>query len=482
MQTRTVGLLAKQVWRNTVKNRSTIWLFGVFNLLLLCALLSGYQYMHSQQLLALENSEEVRERWVNNPDKHPHRMAHYGYVAFRQKYPLSFFDFGMDSYVGNVIFLEAHRQNTVNFSAASLSNGLLRLGEISAGMVLQLLVPLLLFFWGFSLVASEREKGTLKIVLIQNVSAVELIAGRALGLFYLSTVVFLPTAIIGGILLGLSDLGLTSIGLYGRFILLLIAYVFYFGLLSWLAVLISAYSSSSRASLIRLIGCWLFFTLMLPKVSQLVGQTLYPAPTKIEFDTAVEEELIQHGDSHNPNDPHFQALKDSLLRAYGVESPQELPFNYSGYVMREGEKLSAETYQRHQENLVGIYQKQQQVVRLTAMLNPYLAIKNLSMAFSGTDYSAFKDFQEQTETYRYTLAQTMNELQIQHISNKVESSADKKAIISRQHWEDLPDFQHQFLSLGQVIRQESISIISLMVWGLGLFLVTNRFAQHLKAF
>jgi len=89
---------------------------------------------------------------------------------------------------------------------------------------------------------------------------------------------------------------------------------------SFLAVWVSAKSASSKTSLIKLIGCWLFFTLIIPKISQVAGQFLYPTPSKIEFDTLVEQELLKQGDSHNPDDPHFKALKDSLLLAHGVSS------------------------------------------------------------------------------------------------------------------------------------------------------------------
>ncbi len=480
MRIRTLRILIRQVWNHTMKNRSTFWLIGIFNVLLLSSLLSGYQYMHDQHHLAHENSEEVRERWVNNPDKHPHRMAHYGYVAFRQRYPLSFFDFGMDSYVGNVVFLEAHRQNTVNFSAASLTNGLLRLGEISAGMILQLLVPLLLFFWGFQLIAKEREQGTLKILFMQGASGRELIIGKSLGLFSLSLTIILPAIIIGGILLTFNYLSEQHAEAYLRFFLLSLSYLFYFLLLSTLAVLVSAGSSSSRSALIQLIGYWLLFTLVLPKVSQVIGQSLYPAPSKIEFDVAVEEELIKQGDSHNPNDPHYQALKDSLLTKYGVESTDDLPFNYSGFVMREGERLSAETFNRHQSQLVSIFLQQQRVIRLTAAFNPYLAIKNLSMALSGTDYMAFNDFQQQTETYRYDLAQHMNNLQIKHIANTVSSSAEKGAVISKSYWENTPDFEHQSLPLATVIRHELLSFLSLLLWLGGMAFLALTYSNRIK--
>ena len=30
-----------------------------------------------------EYRKETRENWEHRPDKHPHRMAHYGYLVFR---------------------------------------------------------------------------------------------------------------------------------------------------------------------------------------------------------------------------------------------------------------------------------------------------------------------------------------------------------------------------------------------------------------
>jgi ABC-2 type transport system permease protein len=475
-------LIAKQVWGSKIKNSSTFWLIGIFNILLLFALFSGYKNLTQQQETVAHYSHEVRERWEARPDKHPHRMAHYGYVAFRQRYPLAFFDFGMDSFVGNAVFLEAHKQNTVNFSEASLSNGLLRFGEISAAMILQLLLPLLIFFWGFDLVSREREQGTLKILLTQGISWSEIIFGKSMGLYFLALSIFLPSIILGLILMIFNESALENSESFLRYFLLIINYLIYFFVLSVLAVFVSAKVTSSKSALISLIAYWLAFTLILPKVSQVLGQNIFPSPSKVEFDTTVEAELIKQGDSHNPNDPHYKVLKDSLLRAYGVDSTHKLPFNYSGYVMREGEKLSAETYKKHQTQLTETYQKQQNVVRYTAILNPYIALKNISMALAGTDFFAYNDFGNQAESYRYQLAQTMNDLQIKYISNKVKNSADKKAIISRQNWKDFPDFHHQFLTIIEVLQKEMLSFISLIIWILGLGFVVKSSSKNLKAF
>jgi len=59
------------------------------------------------------------------------------------------------------------------------------------------------------------------------------------------------------------------------------------------------------------------------------------------------------------------------------------------------------------------------------------------------------------------------------VSNKTSSSADKRSAISRQYWADLPDFQHQFLSFRQVLRNEWISLVGLGVWVLGLVILVG---------
>lgn len=459
-----IALLAGQVWNNTVSQSSSKMLILATNFLLIAFLLVGFfnQQKHQEQIHGF--GKEVRDQWENSPDKHPHRMAHYGYLVFREKFPLSFFDYGMDSYLGNVIFLEAHKQNTVNFSEANLSNGLLRFGELSAGMILQVLIPLLIFFWGYDLISRDREQGTLKILFAQGVSGAQLLWGRILGLFYVSlSLIILPFLLAFGLLFLYQETDLLGQSMI-HFLFLYLTYLVYFLVLCMVAVWISSRSQSSKSSLISLIGLWLSFTLIVPKIAQVIGQSVYPSLSKIEFDTAVEAELIRQGDSHNPNDPHYAALKDSLLKANGVDSTYKLPFNYSGYVMREGERLSTQTFLTHQKNLIDQFKNQQQILSLASWIDPFLAVKQLSMGFAGTDYEMYLSFQDQAEAYRYQLAQTMNELQIELISNKVKNSSDPAARLSSDYWEDFPDFHPSFLSEKEVFQNNLAGIAVLLLW------------------
>ncbi len=440
MQQSTVLLIARQFWVNTFKSRA------IFPMLILVALITGYAAYSGWKSYTTHNhirthyQQVARQSWENNPDKHPHRMAHFGSFAFRLKHPLSLFDFGLESFIGNAVFLEAHKQNTVNFSEASFSTGLLRFGEISLAMLLQVILPLIIFFLGFASVAAERENGTLKLILSQVASWPELLLGKSLGLLALSLLFFLPVVLVVLLLLCFTDGGLLTADVGLRYGSIVLSYLLFFGVISIITVLVSAFSSTSKDALIKLLALWLFFVIVLPRTTQALGNYFYPSPSKIAFEAAVEEELISKGDSHNPDDSHFRALKDSLLLSYRVESVAQLPFNYSGFVMREGERMSAHIHQQHREALLQTYQQQNRFTQLTAFINPYVAVKRLSVALSGTDFDSYAAFQQQAEDYRYHLAQEMNELQMEFISNTRPGPDDQPQLISRDHWEEFPDF------------------------------------------
>lgn len=481
MKWNNVKLIARQVFRSAFKNPATWLLYALMLLLVLYAGITSWQYYEAQQKSMRTYQQKARESWESNPDKHPHRMAHYGSFAFRPKHPLSFFDFGIESYTGNTIFLEAHKQNTVNFSEAGFSSGMLRFGEISMALVLQIIFPLLLFFLGFNLVSADRENGTLSILMSQGAGWKDLLIGKSLGLYAVMLFFLLPVLLILAILLLTTGNLAAEAALTGRTILLLFLYVLYIWILSVLTISISAISKTSKQSLLRLIGIWLLLLVLLPRGLQSLGTRLYPAPGKLAFEAAIEKDIIQQGDSHNPDDLHYKHLKDSLLKAYKADSVQQLPFNYSGFIMREGEKISAEIYQKHQKQLWNIYQRQNKVAEWAAFIDPFIAVRNISMALAGTDVNAYTDFQQQAETYRYELAQRMNELQMKYISNKKPGPEDNPYAINKEHWKETPDFSYQYMPLQKLLTHEMISILSILYWLILLVLLTQLLSKKLKA-
>lgn len=481
MRSDVLKLLARQVYAGAFTNKAVQMLLGIIVILLVYSAYSGIAIYKQQTGSRLVYQKQVRDNWEKMPDKHPHRMAHYGYIVFRPKHALSFFDPGMENYTGNAVFLEAHRQNSTNFSEAGFSTGMLRLGSINIAMVLQVLMPLVIFFIGFNTIAADRENGTLRILLSQGVSWKEIIMGKAAGLLAigLSVLLFVVALLFTGCLL-IGPHQFTADNLL-RICWLSLFYALYFGIVSMIAVIMSAVCRTAKVALVSLTGIWLLCAVILPRTTQAMGSFLYPSPSRIEFEAAIEKDLIRKGDSHDPNDPYYKALKDSVLKAYKVDSIQQLPFNYSGFQMKEGERISAAIYNQHLFSLLETYEEQNSLARVSAFINPFAALRNISMAVSGTDFSAYTSFQAQAEHYRYRLAQHMNDLQIKLISNKKPGEHDKPHSIGRAYWKSFPDFKYKSAGAGTVLRREMLSVAALTFWMALLVIVITVLSKKLKA-
>ncbi|WP_430908499.1 ABC transporter permease [Maribacter sp. 2-571] len=477
-----IGLFGRYFLKNVMQTKVVYVLWGIFTLLTVYAAVSGIHNYEEQNTIRKEHQRKARQSWEANPDKHPHRMAHFGSFAFRLKQPLSMFDYGIESFTGNAIFLEAHRQNSVNFSDAGFSTGTLRFGELSMAMLLQLVLPLILFFLGFSTIASEKENGTLKILLSQGAGWKEILLGKSLGLFALALLFCTPIALITLFFLFFSETPMDPYDTWGRFLWLLGGYLLFLWILSVMSITVSATARSSKNALLTLLGIWLLMVVLVPKTAQAIGNAVYPTPSKLSFQSAVERDVIKKGDSHDPNDPYFNKLKDSVLAVHKVDSVTQLPFNYGGFVMREGEKTSANLYGKHHDSLLHIYEKQNDLSHYVSVLNPFLAIKTLSMAFAGTDFKGYVDFQRQAETYRYQLAQEMNTLQMDYISTKkISGSEGKQHVVGHEHWEEFPDFNHRALPLQSAFQSTYLALLSLLGWGVFSILGLGYLSKKAKA-
>jgi ABC-2 type transport system permease protein len=465
-------------FKNAVLKNTAVFIIAFFiGFLLLYATFSGWKSYTNQNESSAKYQEQSRKDWLHNPDKNPHRMAHYGNFAFRKSTTLSIFEFGMQPYFGNVIYLEAHKQNSANFSEAGFSNSMLRFGAISVAMVLQILLPLLIFFLGFNCIATERENGTLKLLLSQGVSWKQLLLGKIIGLTRVLLLLYVPTIVVLVLIWLLVQNFTISVDQTIKMVLFVLLHFVYLLFFCVITVLVSASSKTAKKALVSLIGIWLVFTIILPRTTQAVGAYTFEAPSKIQFNSDIEKDILKQGDSHNPNDPHYKAIKDSLLLRHKVDSVQKLPFNYSGFIMTEGEKISSNIYNKHLENFLEIYKKQNRFSKTVSFINPYIAIKNLSMGLSNTDYDSYIDFQKQAEAYRYTMAQKMNALQIKYISN----DKSKPDAIDKNHWADVPEFHYEPKGIWDVLKSEIISVISIILWISLLFVFIKIASKNLKA-
>jgi len=479
MRIDTIILIGKQFFKKTFFNKGLFVLLTLFLIVLSYVTIIGWNAFNENAHVVEHHQGKERKSWEDNPDKHPHRMAHFGSFVFRLQHPLRIFDSGIESYTGNAIFLEAHKQHTANFSEASLSTGLIRFGDLNIAMLLQLILPLIIFFIGYAAITSEKENGTLKIIYIQGTSIKEILFGKVLGLFLIASLFFIPSLMS---LWSISFLETHTINstIILRSVLISVCYILFFFILCCITVIVSAKSKNSNNALLTLLGSWLLFFIIIPKTAQVLGNSMYPNVSKIEFSATIENKVLEYGDSHDPNDPHFNKLKDSVLQANNVNDIKDLPFNYSGFLMYKGEAQTAKIYNAEHKKLIKTYRKQNSITNSLVLINPYLAIKNLSMSLSGTDFNTYTHFLTQTEKYRYMQSQYMNDLQMKFISNKAKSSEGKVHVVKKEYWKSIPKFSYEFIPLLKTLYSQCLALISLSIWLVIVLFVMTKFSNRFK--
>lgn len=478
-----IARIARQELRAAWRTRTTAALAVVLTLLTLTATVVGHARFDDDARQRARYQHMVAEQFEAQPDRHPHRVSHYGFLVFRPRAPLGFFDSGVEGHAGTSIFLEAHRQNTANFSAAVETGTGGRFGDLTPAMVLQLLVPLFIFAVAGVAVTRERELGTFTMLLVQGVPWRRVLLGKLLGTLLVVLVVLLPGWTVTLVWLSTRAGVVWNADLLGRAGVLLASHALFLAGCAAVAVGVSARARNSRGALITLLSVWIALWVVVPRLAPVIGAALYPTPSRAEFDAEVERRVRQLGDSHNPNDPQFAALKAKVLAEHQVTSVDALPFNYGGFVMQQGERLTTEAYQAHMATLVATHQRQARLVGLTGTLSPYLGLRLVSMALSGSDPRHIVEFDRQAESYRYQLIQQLNQLHMHEVAaakdryTSTVEGAPSRLRIDRAFFEELPVFEYRAPSLGWALGGNPLAIASLALALSGIaawFVATSR--------
>jgi ABC-2 type transport system permease protein len=401
--------------------------------------------------------------FVDQPDRHPHRMVHYGHYAFRTPAPLSTLDPGIDAFTGNSIFLEGHRQNSAMFADNRQGTALTKLGSLTPAFIVQTLAPLLLILIGYSAISRERELQTLPYLLSQGTSGLTLIAGKGLALLCGVGLILIPLMVssLFTVLNGESLLAVAS------FILGYALYLFVWVLLILLA---SSVFSKNSGSFTALIFVWILLCIVMPRVASTTAATVAPSPGKIETDFAVKAELRKLGDGHNANDPAFKQFKQSLLKKYNVETLDDLPVNFRGVVAGESEAKQTAVLNKFAEQRMQAELKQTQLKRNFGWATPMVAIKSLSMIVVGTSIETHHRFLRETEQLRFDFVQGLNKIHSEKltyqddINRNANATATKKARVSADNWQILQNFT--FNSDSALVRAErsTSAFLQLLLW------------------
>ncbi|MEX2600178.1 MAG: DUF3526 domain-containing protein [Balneolaceae bacterium] len=477
-----IRIIAKKELRDILRDGRFRWTSGIVGILLLASLLAGWHYTVSTGTDHNLAQETMREQWLNQGEKNPHSASHLGIYAFRPIPELALVDPGINNYTGTSVWLEAHNRNEFTYRPVRDSVPVARFGELTASVVMQVLIPLIIVFLCFQSISGERENGTLRQIFATGVRSYHFLAGKVIGTAGAILAVLIPATILGTLALVFftSDGGVqfTDIGI--RSVIMGSGYLAYFGVFLGISLGVSAVARSSGMSLLILLAFWMFNCLIVPRVVSDLVRSVYPTPSAQRFQQIIADDMSEGIDGHNPEDKRMDELRERLFTEYGVDSIENLPVNFEGVALQESEDYGNEVYDRRYGELWSQYESQNRLRNLTGMIAPFMALRSVSMGASGTDWYHHKHFAEAAESWRRMMVREMNEALIYESASQ--NYGDN--LRADELWASIPDFDYRSPKTSQIFRVVMFPLILLGIWlvasGAFLFLLSRRLIHQPK--
>ncbi len=471
--------IAREEWR--LWTRSRVVLVAALIVAALLAMTSVLTVLRVSDEAAnrAERQASAEQAFFAQPDRHPHRMVHYGHYAFRSPPPLAAFDPGVDVVTGQSIFLEGHRQNTAMFADTRSGADLGGFAALNPANLYQLLLPLLLIIIGHGVVLRERESGTLAVMLAQGQSGLAIAGGKALALAGVAGLFLLPLAVLAVWSVAAGEAALAAV-------MLIASYALYVGVWAALVLAASLLVRQRSVALGLLVFAWLLIALIVPRIGINAGSAAVEAPGKIESDLVMLAEQRKLGDGHNAADPAFDALQKQVLEQYEAASVEELPINWRGVVAGYSEAKLTKLMNGYAENRMRQEAAQSRIVTWFGLVSPTLAVGAASRTLAGTDLATHHRFLRTSEALRFDFVQGLNDLHANALSyeddaaRSADPEAEARTRINAEAWQLLDAFRFSPDPASERLARASLPLALMLAWLLMLVGVITIGARRLR--
>jgi len=263
-------------------------------------------------------------------------------------------------------------------------------GTFDVAFLVIFLLPIFILAMTYDLLSSEKERGTLAMILAHPVSLRSLMGSKlvARAMILLAVVLGLGLAVLltVGTNLGSSDTWLR----FALWIGVVLLYSFF-----WfaLAVVVNIFGRSSATNGIVLAGSWLILVVIVPTLVSLLATTLYPSPSRMDLtvamrdaQTGAEKERMKALDQYYYD--HLELVPDAQNKARDFLT---LAMANSAAI----EKAVQPLYSQFQEQL----NRQEELVQKFQFLSPAIMMQLSLNEISGASADRYEHFMRQVEVF-----------------------------------------------------------------------------------
>ncbi|PLK23466.1 hypothetical protein C0V72_09800 [Porphyrobacter sp. TH134] len=352
-------------------------------------------------------------------------------------HPTAVIDPGVTPYAPTAIWLEAHSRNTGTGRPVEDRAAALDLGEFSLAWVLQTLAPLLVFVLAAGLVARERERGTLRLMLASGARAEAIVRAKAGSLGRITLALIAPLAV-AGVAAALLAPAAFSADQALRLALLCGAYGLYLALFLAVGVAVSALAGRNDRALLVLAGVWLVAVPLGPRLGGTLADMIAPTPDARTFWAQMDADYKNGLPGDADSKTRAAQLEAATLKQYGAASVDDLPVSYSGISLDASERYGYKVFDRRFAELNAERESQRSAMRLASLVSPLTAFQNVSAGLAGTDLAHHRHFADAAEAHRRLVVDQLNADLITNGAGKTYEGYNA----DRRLWEVVPVFNY----------------------------------------
>ena len=258
-------------------------------------------------------------------------------------------------------------------------------GQFDVAFVVLFLYPLLIFATSFDLTATERDRGTLRMVLAQPVTLRDVVAGKmiARAILLALPVVVIPLLVAAPVVSGLS-----------RIVIWTLAVLAYGAIWHGLAFVVNARGMTAAANAMVLAGIWLLFAVVGPSAINLLIAVRYPMPSRVE--AAVQARAATQEATVQGSQQLGQFLQDHPTTAnVGREGMKQFALLQAARDQKVADRLQAvdATFDAQ-------LRRQQRLASWLSVLSPTMIAQGVLLDAAGTSTHRFDHFQEQVAAFQ----------------------------------------------------------------------------------
>lgn len=323
-------------------------------------------------------------------------------------------------------------------------------GSFDIAFVVIFLLPIFILAMSYDLLSSEKERGTLAMILAHPISIRELMASKIISRAAIMLAVVLGFGVIALLTVGT---GLDTSDTWTRFGLWMIATLLYSMFWFALAVLVNVYGKNSASNGTVLAGIWLILVVIVPQMVSMLATTIYPAPSRMELtiasraaQTEAEKNFMSKLDEYYYD--HLEFVPDGDEKAMDFLTLAQANNNSI-------EKAVRPLYDNFQEQL----NKQEELVQRFQYLSPAIMMQLALNEVSGTSADRYEHFLHQVYTFHDDWKEYFSTKFLQRYPLK---PAD---------YDSFPEFNYEEMPFGMMVARIVPSLLGMLILFLGVVLV-----------